>query len=84
VRRAHLEGKDEALANGTSELNDGLETADLALNDGVEVLLANRGEGEEVKGANVFAHAHRSDVRGEEGAETLIDVLGEEGDEGRL
>lgn len=73
-----------SLTNCSSELDDRLQATDLALNDRVEVLLAHRGEGQEVERAHILTQAHGADVGREERAKALVDVLGDKGHESRL
>ena len=57
------------------ELDDGLHALHFALDDLVEILFLDFGEGQEVDGADVAGLG----VLGDELAETLVDVLREEG-----
>lgn len=78
-----LERDDHPFSSGTTELNDRLKARDLSFDGSVKVLFSGLRERKEMERSNVISNAESRDVVGEERSETLIDVLSDEGSEGR-
>lgn len=82
--RAYLDREHIAFSDSSSEFDDRLKILDLRFDGGIEVFLSNGGEREEVDGSNVGTDVHGGRVGREERSQSLVDVFGEERNEGRL